>query len=54
MAQVFAVWHMRRIKHIDFSGSHSEALAKVNKHLQTLTSPDQILPVRPIAHQRQR
>jgi len=33
------------IKHIDFSGSHSEALAKVNKHLQTLTSPDQIRAV---------
>lgn len=39
--EVFAV--MRLLKHhLDFSGSHSEMLAKVSKSLQTLTSPDQI------------
>lgn len=32
-------------QHIDFSGTHSEMLTKVNKHLQTLTSPDQIRAV---------
>jgi diguanylate cyclase len=32
-------------QHIDFSGSRSEALSKVDKHLQTLTSPDQIRAV---------
>jgi diguanylate cyclase len=32
-------------QHLGFSGSHSEALNKVNSHLQTMTSPDQVRAV---------
>jgi diguanylate cyclase len=43
-SEVLAV--MRLLKqHLDFSGSHSEALTKVNKHLLTLSSPEQIRAV---------
>jgi len=42
--EVIAV--MRLLKqHLDFSGSHTDALTKVNKHLLTLTSPEQIRAV---------
>ena len=42
--EVIAV--MRLLKqHLDFSGSHTEALAKVNKRLLTLTSAEQIRTV---------
>jgi diguanylate cyclase len=32
-------------QHLGFSGSHSEALNKVNAHLQTMTSPEQVRTV---------
>lgn len=39
--EVFALMAILK-QHIDFSSSHSEALAKVNKTLPSLTSPDQV------------
>jgi diguanylate cyclase len=42
--EVFALMNILK-QHIDFSSSHSEALAKVNKTLPSLTSADQIRAV---------